>query len=149
MFSYTTTTLCFLYCIHYFIYFTIIQYTLCKIMEVMWEVNARMFYAYNYTLYFVYNYEGGDVSSKCTYVLSIYWYGTGCVCSYAIETILPLSNFRTKHIFGILMTYKWSFKTIWGTEGGTPGGWEKSRRRRPFREWLPNVIQTSRVSSQN
>ena len=26
-----------------------------------------------------------------------------CVCSFAIETTFPLSNFKTKHIFGILM----------------------------------------------
>ena len=28
---------------------------------------------------------------------------TLCVCPFAIETTFPLSNFKTKHIFGILM----------------------------------------------
>ena len=29
-----------------------------------------------------------------------------CVCSFAIETTFPLSNFQTKHIFGILMVLR-------------------------------------------
>ena len=28
------------------------------------------------------------------------------ICSFAIETTFPLSNFKTKHIFGILMTLR-------------------------------------------
>ena len=29
-----------------------------------------------------------------------------CVCSFAIETTFPLSNFQTKHTFGILMVLR-------------------------------------------
>ena len=35
------------------------------------------------------------------------------VCSFAIETTFSLSNFKTKHIFGILMTL-WKFLKLWG-----------------------------------
>ena len=38
------------------------------------------------------------------------------VCSFAIETTFPLSNFKTKHIFGILMTLRKFFK-LWGNAG--------------------------------
>ena len=31
---------------------------------------------------------------------------TLCVCPFAIETIFPLANFKTKHIFGILTTLR-------------------------------------------
>ena len=40
------------------------------------------------------------------------------VCPFAIETTFPLSNFKTKHIFGILMTLRKSLK-LWGA-AGTP-----------------------------
>ena len=41
------------------------------------------------------------------------------VCSFAIETTFPLSNFKTKHTFGILMTLR-KFLKLWGTEGVAP-----------------------------
>ena len=36
------------------------------------------------------------------YIIIRYWM-VGSLCSFAIETTFPLSNFKTKHIFGILM----------------------------------------------
>ena len=55
-------------------------------------------------------------------IISILEYGTGwlspffclSVCSCAIEITFPLSNFKTKHIFGILMALRKFFKTILG-----------------------------------
>jgi len=73
------------------------------------------------------------------------------LCSFAIETTFPLSNFKTKHIFGILMILR-KYLKLWGAAGSrnfgrpkffifyrrrrhrTPGGRENSRRRRAFRE---------------
>ena len=44
----------------------------------------------------------------------------GCVilsvCSFAIKTTFPLSNLKTKHIFGILMTLQ-KFLKLWGAKG--------------------------------
>ena len=37
------------------------------------------------------------------------------VCPFAIETTFPLSNFKTKHIFGILMTL-WKFIKLWAPQ---------------------------------
>ena len=51
-----------------------------------------------------------------------YWMALS-LCSLAIETTFPLSNFKTKHIFGILMArvkfwvVKMAVKTIWGIVG--------------------------------
>ena len=39
------------------------------------------------------------------YILIPYWVGL-FVCSSTIETTFPLSNFKTKHIFGILMALR-------------------------------------------
>ena len=38
------------------------------------------------------------------------------VCSFAIETTFPLSNIKTKHIFGILMTLR-KYLKLWGAAG--------------------------------
>ena len=38
------------------------------------------------------------------------------VCPFAIETTFPLSNFKTKHIFGILKTLR-KFLKLWGVAG--------------------------------
>ena len=43
------------------------------------------------------------------YILIRYWVCQSvclCVCSCAIETTFPLFNFKTKHIFGILMAQR-------------------------------------------
>ena len=37
------------------------------------------------------------------------------VCSFAIEASFPLSNFKTKHIFGILMIL-WTFLKLWAPQ---------------------------------
>ena len=37
-------------------------------------------------------------------------------CSSAIETTFPLFNFKTKHIFGILITL-WKLIKLWGAAG--------------------------------
>ena len=49
------------------------------------------------------------------YILMRYWVGLSIrlsVCSCAIETTFPLSNFKTKHIFGILMALR-KFLKLW------------------------------------
>ena len=38
------------------------------------------------------------------------------LCPFAKETTFPLSNFKTKHIFGILMTLQ-KFIKQWGAAG--------------------------------
>jgi len=45
-------------------------------------------------------------------ILSVYL----SVCSFAIETTFPLSNFKTKHIFGILMERVKFLKLFGATE---------------------------------
>ena len=52
------------------------------------------------------------------------------VCSFAIETLFPLSNFKTKHIFGILMTLR-KFLKLWGAAGAPNFG----------RLWRPVVLK--------
>ena len=55
-----------------------------------------------------------DKDKDYAILTSILEYGTGwfcpsvcdSVCSSAIETTLPLSNFKTKHIFGTLMAVR-------------------------------------------
>ena len=90
----------------------------------------------------------------CIYIIIRYWmlaWFCLSVCSFAIETTFPLSNLKTKHIFGILISLQKLLK-LWGApiffspsftdaEGGAkwpPGApyrREKSRRRRVFREY--------------
>ena len=57
-----------------------------------------------------------------------------CVCPFAIETTFPLSNFKIKHIFGILMTLR-KFLKPWAPqappEKGTEGARNMGRRRHP------------------
>ena len=43
------------------------------------------------------------------------------LCPFAIETTFPLSNFKTKHIFGILMTLL-KFLKQWGAVGALKFG---------------------------
>ena len=43
------------------------------------------------------------------------------VCPFAIETTFPLSNFKTKHIFGILMTLRKLLK-LWAPQVPEPWG---------------------------
>ena len=45
------------------------------------------------------------------YIRIRYWMCVS-VCSAAIETTFPLFNYKTKHIFGILMTLRKIFKTM-------------------------------------
>ena len=88
------------------------------------------------------------------YILIRYWTVRSLrlsLCPFAIETTFPLSNLKTKHIFGILISLQKLLK-LWGApiffspsftdaEGGAkwpPGApyrREKSRRRRVFREY--------------
>ena len=69
-----------------------------------------------------------------------YWVALS-VCQFAIETTFPLSNFKTKHIFGILMTLR-KFLKLWGAAGAPNlyhitftaaegGGFQNSRQRSP------------------
>ena len=53
--------------------------------------------------YFVYNLYSNTVLDDCV-ILS--------VCSSAIETTFPLSNFKTEHIFGILIALRKLFKSF-------------------------------------
>ena len=43
------------------------------------------------------------------------------VCAFAIETTFPLSNFKTKHIFGILMTLQ-TFLKLWAPQAPIAAG---------------------------
>jgi len=56
------------------------------------------------------------------------------VCPFAIETTFPLSNFKTKHIFGILITLRKFFK-LWAPQAppkrGAEGARNMGRRGRP------------------
>ena len=56
------------------------------------------------------------------------------VCSFTIETTFPLSNFKTKLIFGILMTLR-KFLKLWVPQApprkGAEGARNMGRRRRP------------------
>ena len=78
-----------------------------------------------------------------------------CVCPFAIETTFPLSDFKTKHIFGIPMervTFLKPFGApqapeIWGAEGAPNIFFFFYRRRRrrkltprPGRPWRPNFF---------
>jgi len=48
---------------------------------------------------------------------------TLCVCPFAIETTFPLSNFKTKHIFGILMILR-KFLKPWAPQAPRERGAE-------------------------
>ena len=48
---------------------------------------------------------GRDGGPAYIYILIPYWVALS-VCLSAIETTFPLSNFKTKHIFGILMALR-------------------------------------------
>ena len=56
------------------------------------------------------------------------------VCPFAIETTFPLSNFKTKHIFGILMTLR-TFLKLWAPQAtpktGAEGAQNMGCHRRP------------------
>ena len=54
------------------------------------------------------------------------------VCPFAIETTFPLSNFKTKHIFGILMTLR-KFLKLWAPQAPPKRGAEGT----PFFFLLP------------
>ena len=43
------------------------------------------------------------------------------VCPFAIETTFPLSNFKTKHIFGILMILR-KFLKLWAPQAHSKRG---------------------------
>ena len=60
------------------------------------------------------------------YVLIRYWMALrfcDSVCSSAIETTFPWSNFKTKHIFGILMTLL-KFLKLWAPQAAPKRGAE-------------------------
>ena len=48
------------------------------------------------------------------------------VCPFAIETTFPFSNFKTKHIFRILMTLR-TFVKLWAPQATPKTGAEGSR----------------------
>ena len=52
----------------------------------------------------------------CIYILIRYWMVLW-FCSFAIETTFPLSNFKTNHIFGILMVRDNFLKPFGGATG--------------------------------
>ena len=56
-----------------------------------------------------------NTESLHIYILICYWMALS-LCPSAIETTFPLSNFKTKHIFGILMTRR-KFLKLWGATG--------------------------------
>ena len=70
------------------------------------------------------------------YILIRYWMVRSLcpsVCPFAIETTFPLSNFKTKHIFGILMTLR-TFLKLWAPQAtpktGARGARNMGRPRR-------------------
>ena len=84
------------------------------------------------------NYSRGEYLCTNT-VLDVLWF-----CSCAIETTFPLSNFRTKHIFGIFMDLRklflpppkvpqFFFLFFFTTAQG--GGFHRSRHSRHSREY--------------
>ena len=85
----------------------------------------------------VISFIGSNNSLFLIYIIIRYWvvrWFCDSVCPFAIENTFPLSNFKTKHIFGILMTLRTFLKLR--APQATPktsaeGAWNMGRRWHP------------------
>ena len=66
------------------------------------------------------------------------------LCPFAKETTFPLSNFKTKHIFGILMTLR-KFVKLWGAAGAPNFFFLSFTNAEGGAKWAPKALLSRRA----